>query len=202
MRRLMLLALPFAIAACAPSDRSANETAPTAPVAEVRATGATSAAPAPSPTEPTVAGTRTATLAATQGNTATASLTFTSDAGGVRITGEMSGLAASGEHGFHIHETGDCSAPDASSAGGHFNPSAAPHGRPDSGQHHAGDMYNVVADAQGNARVDSLAAGVTLGGGAATDVVGRAIVVHRKADDYTSQPAGDSGDRIACGVIR
>jgi len=104
--------------------------------------------------------------------------------------------------GFHIHERGDCSAVDASSAGNHFNPSGAAHGRAGTGKHHLGDMDNLRADAQGRANVDIHLKGVTLGGGAATDIAGRALVVHANADDYRSQPAGNAGVRIACGVIR
>lgn len=211
MRKLILLALPMALAACTPSDR-ANENADRTPDPAVApATTPTtpqsmtatpeSTPPTQTPTQSRM-GASTAVLASTAGNTAAGTLSLSTDGGGVRITGELTGLSSTGEHGFHIHEKGDCSAPDASSAGGHFNPAGTPHGRPDSGQHHAGDMYNIVADAEGNARVDALAAGVMLGGGSGTDVVGKAIVLHKKADDYTSQPAGDSGDRIACGVIR
>ena len=122
--------------------------------------------------------------------------------GGVHLTGTVGGLPANSTHGFHIHEKGDCSAADASSAGPHFNPSAAPHGKAESGAHHAGDMDNLQADAKGVANVDVHLRGVTLGGGAANDVAGRALVVHASADDYRSQPAGNAGARVACAVIR
>ncbi len=122
-------------------------------------------------------------------------------AGGVHLSGEIGGLAPNSTHAIHIHETGDCSAADASSAGGHFNPGAAPHGKVGASPHHGGDMDNIVANAQGVARVDVHASGVTLGGGAANDVAGRAVVVHAVADDYTSQPSGNAGARVACGVI-
>lgn len=121
---------------------------------------------------------------------------------GVHLTGEIGGLQPGSSHGFHIHEKGDCSAADGSSAGGHFNPAAQPHGRAGHGAHHAGDADNLVADANGVARVDAHVDGVTLGGGAANDIAGRAIVVHAAADDYRSQPAGNAGARVACGVIR
>ena len=105
----------------------------------------------------------------------------------------------------HIHQNGDCSAPDGSSAGDHFNPTGAPHGNPtgdDAGaQHHAGDMPNVTADDKGNARVDLRVQGVTLGDGGENDVLGKAVIVHADADDYSSQPSGNAGARIACGVI-
>jgi len=121
--------------------------------------------------------------------------------GGVRISGEVGGLTRGSTHAIHIHEKGDCSAADATSAGGHFNPAQQPHGRVGSGPHHGGDMDNIVADGSGVAQVDVQALGVTLGGGA-TDIGGRAIVVHAMPDDYTSQPAGNAGARVACGVIQ
>ena len=122
---------------------------------------------------------------------------------GVQVTGEIGGFKPGSIHGFHIHEKGDCSAADGSSAGGHFNPAAQPHGRAMQGaHHHAGDSDNLVADAKGVAKVDAHIIGVSLGGGAANDIAGRAIVVHASADDYTSQPAGNAGARVACGVIR
>lgn len=120
---------------------------------------------------------------------------------GVHLTGEVGGLAPNSTHAIHIHEKGDCSAADASSAGGHFNPAAAPHGRVGSGAHHGGDMDNLVADAEGVAKVNVHASGVTLGGGAANDVAGRAVIVHASADDYKTQPTGNAGGRIACGII-
>ena len=119
----------------------------------------------------------------------------------VHIAGEVGGLAPNSVHGFHVHETGDCSAADASSAGGHFNPSGTPHGRMAQGAHHAGDVDNIVADANGVAHVNVHVPGLTLGGGAANDVAGRAIIVHADPDDYASQPSGNAGKRLACGII-
>jgi len=119
----------------------------------------------------------------------------------VHIAGDVGGLAPNSAHGFHVHETGDCSAADASSAGGHFNPTGSPHGRMDQGAHHAGDIDNIVADASGVAHVNMHVPGLTLGGGAASDIAGRAIIVHADPDDYASQPSGDAGKRVACGII-
>jgi superoxide dismutase, Cu-Zn family len=122
---------------------------------------------------------------------------------GVRVTGTVGGLRPAGSFGFHLHERGDCSAVDASSAGGHFNPGAAPHGRANTAApHHLGDLDNLVADGDGVAQFDMLVHGVSLGGGGADDILGKAIVVHAAADDYRSQPAGNAGARLACGVIR
>ena len=142
----------------------------------------------------------TAKLAPTAGNSTAGTVTFTHNGDRVRVVAEVSGLAA-GAHGFHIHEKGDCSAPDATSAGGHFNPGSQPHGNPASGAHHAGDMPLLIADASGNATLDVTLVTVSLGGGGANDVVGRAVVVHKDPDDFKSQPAGNSGARVACGVI-
>jgi Cu-Zn family superoxide dismutase len=143
-----------------------------------------------------------AELKATTGNGVSGTLSLASVANGVRITGSIAGLEPNTTHGFHVHEKGDCSAPDASSAGGHFNPSSQPHGNPATMERHAGDMANVVSDAAGNAKLDVVATGVTLRTGQANDIIGKAIVVHQKADDYKTQPSGDSGSRIACGIIK
>ena len=115
------------------------------------------------------------------------------------IRANVSGLKPNAEHGMHIHEKGDCSATDAASAGGHFNPEGKAHGHRGRA-HHAGDLPNLRADANGNARYEAWVTGLRLHG--PHGVVGRAIVVHRDPDDYRSQPAGNSGPRIACGMIR
>ena len=146
-------------------------------------------------------GSATANLASASASLVSGRLTAMPMGDGVHLRGEIGGLAPYSTHAIHIHERGDCSAADASSAGAHFNPAASPHGKAGTAAHHAGDMDNVVANAQGVARVDAHARGVTLGGGAANDVLGRALVVHASADDYTSQPAGNAGARLACGVI-
>lgn len=143
-----------------------------------------------------------ANLASASGSLVSGRLTLVPMGDGVHIRGELGGFRPGGSHGFHIHETGDCSAADASSAGGHFNPGAQPHGRAGQGAHHAGDADNLVADARGVARVDVHVRGVRLGGGSAVDILGRALVAHAVADDYRSQPAGNAGARVACGVIR
>jgi Cu-Zn family superoxide dismutase len=156
---------------------------------------------APPPEAQTPVGAQ-AELKPTQGNTAAGTLSLTPDKNGVRIAGSLEGLKPGAEHGFHVHETGNCSAPDASSAGGHFNPAGAPHGKPGAGPHHLGDIPSIKADANGAAQVDVRISGVTLGTSQPNDIVGKALVVHEKPDDYKSQPAGNSGNRIACGVIK
>jgi Cu-Zn family superoxide dismutase len=160
------------------------------------------AAPAPrASTSTSTARMALANLAPASGSLVSGKLTLMPMAGGVHISGDIGGLAPGSSHGFHIHETGDCSAADASSAGGHFNPTGSPHGKAETGAHHAGDIDNIVADASGVAHVNAHVAGVSLGGGAADDIAGRAVVVHAAADDYNSQPAGNSGARVACGVV-
>lgn len=114
----------------------------------------------------------------------------------VVVAVQLKGLKAKKKHGFHIHEVGNCSAADGSSAGGHFNPGSHAHGAPDSHDHHAGDMGNLEADAKGMAQGEMKISGVTL-----AQIVGRSVVVHASEDNFTAQPSGDAGDRIACGVI-
>lgn len=140
-------------------------------------------------------------LAAASGSLVSGHLTLTPMADGVHLTGTVGGLDPSSVHGIHIHENGDCSAADASSAGGHFNPTREAHGKVGTPVHHGGDMINIVANAQGVASVDVHATGVVIGGAAANDVIGRAVIVHANPDDYTSQPSGSAGARVACGVI-
>jgi len=143
--------------------------------------------------------TATAMLAPTAGNTAAGSVSFAQKGDKVTVTAKISGLSPGG-HGFHIHEKGDCSAPDAMSAGGHFNPTGKAHGNPDSPDHHAGDMPMLQADASGNASLTAELSGVSIGTGSA-DIIGKSVIVHKDADDYKTQPTGNSGARLACGVI-
>lgn len=142
----------------------------------------------------------TAELMPTQGQRARGTIYFSDEPQGTRIAGQITGLTP-GEHGFHIHEFGDCSAPDASSAGEHFNPTGARHGGPRTGMRHLGDLGNVTAGTDGVAHVSEVAIpGLPFSG--PNSVLGKALVLHAGADDLTSQPSGNSGQRIACGVIR
>lgn len=143
----------------------------------------------------------TVNLASASGSLVSGTLRIVPNGNGVHITGEIGGLQPGSTHAIHIHEIGDCSAADASSAGGHFNPTNAPHGRAGAGPHHAGDMDNIVADADGVAKIDIQDNDVSLRRGAPNDITGRAVIVHAGADDYTSQPSGNAGARVACGVI-
>jgi Cu-Zn family superoxide dismutase len=148
-------------------------------------------------------GEATATLAATQGSTASGTATFkAAGKDGVQMTVAVTGLKPGAAHGFHIHEKGDCSAPDATSAGPHFALAGQQHGTPEGESFHAGDLGNITTDAGGKGTASLMlpASKLTLGPGPLS-VVGRAVVVHGAPDDLKSQPAGNSGPRIACGVI-
>lgn len=140
-----------------------------------------------------------AALQPTTGNTANGSAWFSQEGDQVLVKVKLSGLKPNQEHGFHAHEKGDCSSGDGMSTGGHFNPTGKPHG-PQAGDHHAGDMPALKSDANGNVDTSFRLRGVTLGSGP-TDLVGKGLIVHAAPDDYTTQPTGNSGARIACGVI-
>jgi Cu-Zn family superoxide dismutase len=126
------------------------------------------------------------------------SVTFTKAEGGLRIEASVAGLTP-GDHGFHVHEFGDCSAADGTSAGAHFNPGAEPHAGPHDAARHAGDMGNLKAGADGTASLGYVDKHATLEG--ANSVLGRGVIVHEKADDMKTQPTGNAGGRIACGVV-
>jgi Cu-Zn family superoxide dismutase len=142
-----------------------------------------------------------AALASKSGTATQGTVTFTQRGDKVLVKADVTGLPPNTEHGFHVHDKGDCSAPDAMSAGGHFNPSGQQHGSMSApGHHHAGDMDNLKADASGRAQASFELTEVTVAPGP-NSVVGRAVVVHKDPDDYKTQPTGNSGGRIACGVI-
>lgn len=142
--------------------------------------------------------TATATMESKSGSNVTGSVKFTQLTDGVQVAIDLAGLTP-GPHGFHIHEKGDCSAADATSAGPHFNPTSQPHGAPDAAAHHMGDFGNLVADDKGEVHQKSVISWISLEGN--DTIVGRAVVVHNDPDDLTSQPAGNAGSRIGCGVI-
>lgn len=143
-----------------------------------------------------------AELAPTAGNPTKGSIRFSMVDGRIHARGEITGLKPDSEHGFHIHEKGDCSAPDATSAGGHFNPGQQNHGSVGAEPHHGGDMPNIKANAEGVATVDGpVSSNVNLGKGDGFDIIGRGLIVHADPDDYTSQPTGNAGARLACAVI-
>ena len=141
-----------------------------------------------------------APTAAITPNATAGTASFTALDHGVRLAGEVRGLPPGTEHGFHIHEKGNCG-DNGTASGGHFNPIGATHGKYGTTGTHAGELPSLIADAAGVARFSVELHGVSLTEGAADNVVGRALVVHRDRDDFTSQPAGNSGPRIACAVI-
>jgi superoxide dismutase, Cu-Zn family len=190
------VALALALAACGGAADNAN-TGDNAAAEADRAAETTAA----TPPDATAAASATAALQPTAGNQTAGELRFAVVNGRIEVTGTVTGLPPGGAHGFHVHEIGDCSAPDGSSAGGHFNPGASEHGRVGQGAHHAGDSDNITAGADGTAQVNGWLEGATIGGGAATDIVGKGVIVHKDADDYATQPTGNAGDRLACGVI-
>jgi len=117
----------------------------------------------------------------------------------VKVTAQITGLEP-GKHGFHVHEKGDCSAPDFTSAGGHFNPTNAPHGAPTDAQHHSGDLGNLEVNAKGEGHLETTVDFLELNG--PNSIVGKGLIVHAKADDLKTQPTGNAGGREACGVIK
>ena len=119
----------------------------------------------------------------------------------MHVTASVTGLKPNGDHGFHVHEKGDCSSGDGMSTGGHFNPLGKPHAAHDAAEHHAGDLPSLKADAYGNAELKFESKSISVGSGA-TDVVGKGLIVHRDPDDYKTQPTGNAGPRIACAVIQ
>jgi len=142
----------------------------------------------------------TAQLTATQGNTVSGQVRFVQKGNAVLVTGEVKGLKPNGDHGFHVHEKGDCSSGDGVSAGGHFNPNGKRHGAHGPNEHHAGDLVTLKADANGVARFSFETDAISVGSGV-TDVIGRGLIVHRDPDDYATQPTGNSGPRVACAAI-
>jgi Cu-Zn family superoxide dismutase len=199
MRTFMRIAAPAAAAvlaaACSGTPRegaSASASPSQPPVIMQASPSAAAAAPG------AAAGTATAQLSPTQGSTVRGTVTFEPAGDGLRVIAHIEGLTP-GEHGFHLHQNGDCSAPDGSSAGDHWNPTQQPHGAPDAPQHHAGDLGNVTADAGGVAHVDKTVQGIGLSG--TESVIGHAVIVHGKPDDMKTQPSGNAGPRLACGVV-
>jgi superoxide dismutase, Cu-Zn family len=149
---------------------------------------------------PTMPGRKAAaSLVPTRGSNVRGLFVFLEMSGKLMVHAKVSGLKPNAEHGIHLHENGDCASLDGTSAGGHFNPDGQPHG-PQGAAHHAGDMPALKSDANGVADQKFTLTGPTLAQGAA-NIVGRAVIVHTSPDDYTTQPTGNSGARIACGVV-
>lgn len=141
-----------------------------------------------------------AVLSPTQGNSAHGTVTFVRTSGVALVKVNMTGFKPNSAHGLHIHESGDCTARDGSSAGGHFNPTSSAHGGPTGASRHSGDLGNIVADSKGEIYASFRIGDVAFGTGQ-DSIIGRGLVVHADADDLKSQPAGNSGARLACGKI-
>lgn len=141
----------------------------------------------------------TAVIVPTSGSGVQGTIKFHEMSDAVHVTGEIEGLTP-GKHGFHIHVNGNCSAPDGSSAGGHFSPLGGRHGSPGDPKSHLGDLGNIEADASGKAVVDIRVSGVTLALIGMHSIIDRALVIHADPDDF-SEPAGNSGARVGCAVI-
>jgi Cu-Zn family superoxide dismutase len=142
-----------------------------------------------------------AMLQGASGSNVTGSATFT-EVGDASVQIRLSiSNAEPGSHAVHLHENGDCSASDATSAGGHWNPTDTKHGKRGSGEFHKGDIANMTVDSVGNGSLEMTVQGWTIGGEAASDILNKAVIIHSGADDFTSQPSGNAGSRVACGVI-
>jgi Cu-Zn family superoxide dismutase len=139
-----------------------------------------------------------ARLESKSGSQVTGTVMFRQVGDEVSVMGMITNLKP-GKHGLHIHDKGDCSAPDAASAGPHFNPTNQHHGGPATTEHHAGDLGNIEADSIGNAQVNWKGK-LSLNG--KDSIIGKSVVVHEKEDDLKTDPAGNSGARIACGEIK
>jgi len=134
----------------------------------------------------------------TEGNEVTGSVTFTKEDEGVRVQANFEGLSQ-GRHGFHIHQYGDCTASDGTSAGGHYNPTGNKHGSPTQDNRHMGDMGNIAVSEDGSATLDYVDPKIKLNG--PNGIIGRGIIVHGGEDDFESQPSGAAGPRVGCGVV-
>ena len=143
-----------------------------------------------------------AELSPTQGNKVSGTTTFVQQGNKVLIDARIKGLTR-GLHGFHIHEKGDCSSGDGMSAGGHFNPGNMEHGDPSAMKHHGGDLGNLTADASGNAVLNTsiVMHGIGFARSGVNSINGRGLIIHADPDDFTTQPTGNSGKRVACGII-
>ncbi|MEX2566845.1 MAG: superoxide dismutase family protein [Cyclobacteriaceae bacterium] len=142
-----------------------------------------------------------ATLSGASGSNATGTATFSQlENGKVRFVLEVENLTA-GKHAIHLHENGDCSAADATSAGGHWNPTENEHGKRGENGYHAGDIDNMTVGEDGMGNLEMEIEGWSIGDGQDSDILNKAVIIHAEADDFTSQPSGAAGARVACGVI-
>jgi Cu-Zn family superoxide dismutase len=199
----LCLCAATALSACDQPDKPLEPTAQPPATRAAEPVGQPSAAPASQPgAAMNNASSLSVILDPASGSQVSGEVKVSASTGGLQFDGRIVGLAPDSTHGFHVHTVGDCSAPDASSAGEHFNPTDTDHGDPTSDAHHLGDLPNLQADAEGQASVDLRIDALELGTGSQADILGRALVVHAQPDNFTEQPSGGSGERIACGVVR
>jgi Cu-Zn family superoxide dismutase len=162
---------------------------------------ATEATPAPpistNPAPPGAGQTADVTLQS-QDSKVSGTVHFTSEAAGVHVVADVKGVKP-GQHGFHLHEKGDCSSPDYKSAGGHFNPANAAHACDPTNPRHAGDFGNITVGADGTGHLDITTTALSFDG--PNSVAGKAVILHTGVDDCKTQPTGNAGDRLACGVV-
>lgn len=141
-----------------------------------------------------------ADISSASGSSLTGKAVFTEDNGKVKLELTVQN-AEQGQHAVHLHETGDCSAPDATSAGGHWNPTNKNHGKRGTGEFHKGDIGNMEVGEDGTGSMSMPVEGWSIGGPDSTNIVNKAVIIHAGADDFTSQPSGNAGARVGCGVI-
>lgn len=196
----LVAALGVVVALAAPAVRAQEQPAPSTPEPTERAQELAEKAEAGEGPEVEAENITKAVaiLYPTAGSNVRGVVTFTKVDDGVRVVAHIEGLTP-GQHGFHVHEWGDCTAADAASAGGHYNPNNKPHAGPDAEERHEGDLGNVEAADTGVAHYDRVDKELNLNG--EDSIIGRSVLVHGNPDDLTSQPAGNAGPRFACGVV-
>lgn len=185
---LLFVALILSLSACTSGSKQADEN------------GATSDDQTETRNEK---GEAKATVEAKSGSNISGEATFTEEDGGTVLFELTVENLTPGEHAVHLHENGDCSAEDASSAGGHWNPTMKQHGKRGEGSNfHKGDIGNMTVGNDGKGTMHLSIQGWSIGGPDSTNIVGKSVIIHEKADDFTSQPSGNAGGRIGCGVIK
>jgi Cu-Zn family superoxide dismutase len=194
---LLILALSLPLSACKKKEEEAAKEPETKEATEAPKEEAKAPTPEPPKAEPATA---VAKIEPKSGSKVAGTVTFREVEGGTEVEVKLTGLTP-GEHGFHIHEKGDCSSDDGKSAGGHYNPAGVDHGAPDAEVHHAGDLGNITADDKGVAEKTATYDFFSIKEDGENNVRGLAVIVHEKPDDLKSQPTGAAGARVGCGVI-
>lgn len=140
-------------------------------------------------------------IMAKSGSELNGTITLKEEGGNVYISGDIRGVKPNHKFGFHIHEKPDCSSEDGKSAGGHYNPTNEKHGNPGDKNHHLGDLGNLKSNKDGKISIHKMVKASSLDKDAKRSILNRSIVLHAGADDFESQPSGDSGKRIGCVVL-